>query len=59
MQTFLSPANLEGLLTKTSDVLAQRDAEPASPFADLQAIAAFWTGETTRTALIKTPLRML
>ena len=45
MQTLLGPAKLEGLLRSPSDVLAQHDLEPASPFANTNAVAAFWRGE--------------
>ncbi len=45
MQSLLGPAKLEGLLKSPSDVLAQRDLEPASPFANMNAVASFWKGE--------------
>ncbi len=45
MQSLLGPAKLEGLLKSPSDVIAQHDLEPASPFANMNAVASFWKGE--------------
>ncbi|KAL0022630.1 hypothetical protein WJX77_011900 [Trebouxia sp. C0004] len=42
MQSLLVPAKLEGLLKSPSDVTAQHDLEPASPFANMNAVASFW-----------------
>lgn len=44
MQSLLGPAKLEGLLKSPSDVLAQHDLQPASPFANMNAVASFWKG---------------
>lgn len=46
MQSLLGPAKLEGLLKSPSDVTAQHDLEPASPFANMNAVASFWKGES-------------
>ena len=44
MQSLLGPAKLEGLLKSPSDVLVP-DLEPASPFANMNAVATFWKGK--------------
>ena len=46
MQTLLGPAKLEGLLRSPSEALAQ-DLEPASPFANINAVSTFWKGMLT------------
>ena len=46
MQTLLGPAKLEGLLRSPSEALAQ-DLEPASPFANINAVSTFWKGILT------------
>ena len=43
MQTLLGPPKLESLLKSPSEPVAQ-DLEPASPFANVNAIASFWKG---------------
>ena len=46
MQNLLGPAKLEGLLTTSSEGLAQHDLEPASPFTNMSAVSNFWKGKT-------------